>query len=102
MQWQECKKQAKGAVLLFRLGDFYEAFEDDALLVAKELELVLTKRQETPMAGIPAHTCETYIDRLVGRGYRVAIAEQVEDPKVAKGLVKREIVRLITPGSVIH
>ncbi len=56
-QWHECKKQAPGAVLLFRLGDFYEAFEDDALLLAKELEIVLTKRQETPMAGIPAHTC---------------------------------------------
>lgn len=101
-QWTECKKQASGAVLLFRLGDFYEAFEDDAVLLAKELELVLTKRQDTPMAGIPAHTCETYIDRLVSKGYRVAIAEQMEDPKAVKGIVKREIVRIVTPGSVIN
>ncbi len=101
-QWHACKKKAENAVLLFRLGDFYEAFEDDALLIAKELDLTLTKRQEIPMAGVPAHTCEVYIDRLVGKGYRVAVAEQVEDPKEAKGLVKREIVRLVTPGSVIH
>jgi DNA mismatch repair protein MutS len=101
-QWYECKKQAQGAVLLFRLGDFYEAFEDDALVIAKELDLVLTKRQETPMAGIPAHTCEAYIDKLVGKGFRVAIAEQMEDPKAVKGIVKREIVRLVTPGSVIN
>jgi DNA mismatch repair protein MutS len=101
-QWHECKKQAPGALLLFRLGDFYEAFEDDALLLAKELDIVLTKRHETPMAGIPAHTCETYIDRLVAKGFRVAVAEQMEDPKLAKGIVKREIVRLITPGSVIN
>lgn len=101
-QWQECKKKAQGAVLLFRLGDFYEAFEEDALTLAKELELVLTKRQETPMAGIPAHTCESYIDRLVSKGYRVAVAEQMEDPKAVKGIVKREIVRMVTPGSVIQ
>ncbi len=101
-QWYECKKQAPGALLLFRLGDFYESFEDDALLLAKELDLVLTKRQETPMAGIPAHTCETYIDRLVAKGFRVAVAEQMEDPKAVKGIVKREIVRLVTPGSVVN
>ncbi len=101
-QWYECKKQAPGAVLFFRLGDFYEAFEDDAILLAKELEIVLTKRQETPMAGIPAHTCETYIDRLVSKGYRVAVAEQMENPKDVKGIVKREIVRMVTPGSVIN
>src|ERR1700752_4704892 len=87
-QWYECKKKAAGALLLFRLGDFYEAFEDDALLLAKELDLVLTKRQDTPMAGIPAHTCETYIDRLVSKGYRVAVAEQMEDPQSVKGAVK--------------
>ncbi len=101
-QWYACKKQAPGALLLFRLGDFYEAFEDDALLIAKELDLTLTKRQETPMAGIPAHTCETYVDRLVSKGFRVAIAEQMEDPQSVKGIVKREVVRLITPGSVIN
>jgi len=101
-QWHACKKAAPGALLLFRLGDFYEAFEDDATLIAKELDLTLTKRQETPMAGIPAHTCETYVDRLVSKGFRVAIAEQMEDPKAVKGIVKREIVRLITPGSLIN
>lgn len=102
LQWKDCKQKAENAILLFRLGDFYEAFEDDALVIAKELDLVLTKRQETPMAGIPAHTCETYIDRLVGKGYRVAVAEQMEDPKNVKGIVKREIVRMVTPGSVIQ
>ncbi len=102
VQWQACKAQAKGALLLFRLGDFYEAFEDDAIVLAKELDIVLTKRQETPMAGIPAHSAENYLDRLVSRGYRVAIAEQMEDPKDVKGIVKREVVRLLTPGSVIQ
>ncbi|NGX61566.1 MAG: DNA mismatch repair protein MutS [Chlamydiae bacterium] len=100
-QWAACKAQAKEAVLFFRMGDFYEAFYEDAEVLAEELELTLTKRQEIPMSGVPWHTCESYIDRLVGKGYRVAIAEQVEDPKVAKGLVKREIVRFVTPGTVI-
>ncbi len=101
-QWQACKAQAKGALLLFRLGDFYEAFEDDAIVLSKELDIVLTKRQETPMAGIPAHAADNYLDRLVGKGYRVAIAEQMEDPKDVKGIVKREVVRLLTPGSMIQ
>jgi DNA mismatch repair protein MutS len=100
-QWHACKAQAKGAVLLFRMGDFYEAFYDDALLLSQQLDLTLTKRQEIPMAGVPHHSAESYIDRLVGRGYRVAIAEQVEDPKQAKGLVRREIVRFVTPGTVV-
>lgn len=100
-QWQECKRKAKGALLLFRLGDFYEAFENDAEVISKELDLVLTKRQETPMAGIPAHTCEGYIDKLVVKGFCVAIAEQMEDPKQTKGLVKREVVRIVTPGTLI-
>lgn len=100
-QWHECKEQAKEAVLLFRLGDFYEAFYDDALLLSKELDLTLTKRQQVPMSGIPHHASESYIDKLVSKGYRVAIAEQVEDPRQTKGLVKREITRIITPGTVI-
>lgn len=100
-QWQSCKKQAKGAVLLFRMGDFYEAFYQDAQILAEELELTLTKRQGIPMSGVPWHTCDLYIDRLVGKGYKVAIAEQTEDPKQAKGLVKREIVRFVTPGTVV-
>lgn len=98
-QWLECKSEAKGAILLFRLGDFYECFEEDALLVAKELELTLTQRQETPMCGMPWHTSEGYIERLVAKGYRVAIADQVEDPKKAKGLVTRKLVRVISPAT---
>ena len=101
-QWQACKQAAKNAVLLFRMGDFYEAFHDDALLLSKELDITLTKRQEIPMSGVPFHTAEIYIDKLVSKGFRVAIAEQVEDPKKAKGLVKREIVRMVTPGTLIN
>ncbi len=100
-QWVECKNQAKGAILFFRLGDFYEAFEDDAILLAKELELTLTQRQDTPMCGIPWHTSEGYIERLVIKGYRVAIADQVEDAKNAKGLVKRKVVRVVSPATHI-
>ncbi len=101
-QWQSCKKMATDALLLFRMGDFYEAFYDDAVTLSKELELTLTKRQDIPMSGIPHHTSENYIDRLVSKGYRVAVAEQTEDPKKAKGLVKREVVRIVTAGTVIN
>jgi len=100
-QWYDCKKEAKGAILFFRLGDFYEAFEEDARVVAKELELTLTQRQEVPMCGIPWHASDSYIERLVARGYRVAIAEQVEDPKKAKGLVSRKLVRIVSPATLI-
>ncbi len=102
LQWHACKTKADGALLLFRLGDFYEAFYADASTLAKELDITLTKRQDIPMAGLPYHTSEQYIDKLVSRGYRVAIAEQIEDPKETKGLVKREIVRIVTPGTLIH
>lgn len=102
LQWHACKKAAKDAVLFFRMGDFYEAFYDDAILLAKELDLTLTKRQDIPMSGVPHHTSDNYIDKLVSKGYRVAIAEQVEDPKKTKGLVKREVVRVVTPGTVIN
>jgi DNA mismatch repair protein MutS len=98
-QWATCKKRAPHMVLLFRMGDFYEAFYEDAATLAHELELTLTKRQGIPMAGVPWHSADTYIDRLVSRGHKVALAEQVEDPKQAKGLVRREIVRVITPGT---
>src|ERR1700688_4844906 len=101
-QWHACKQEAKGAILFFRLGDFYEAFYEDALLISKELDLTLTKRQEIPMSGVPFHTSDTYVDRLVAKGYRVAIAEQIEDPKLVKGLLKREIVRVVTPGTVVN
>jgi DNA mismatch repair protein MutS len=101
-QWHACKNASPGTILFFRLGDFYETFYDDAVLMAKELNLTLTKRQDVPMSGVPFHASENYIDRLVAKGYRVAIAEQIEDPKLVKGLVKREIVRIITPGTVVN
>lgn len=100
-QWRACKNSVPGALLFFRLGDFYEAFDEDAVVIAKELDLTLTKRQETPMAGVPFHASELYIDKLVAKGFRVAIAEQMEDPRNVKGLVKREVVRVITPGTLI-
>lgn len=102
VQWHACKKQAGDAILFFRLGDFYEAFHEDAALLAKELDLTLTKRQGTPMSGVPYHSSEAYIDRLVSKGYKVAIAEQTEDPKQTKGIVKREVVRVLTPGTVVN
>jgi DNA mismatch repair protein MutS len=101
-QWHTCKKSVPDAILLFRLGDFYEAFYEDAILISEQLDLTLTKRGEIPMAGVPFHTSEAYIDKLVAKGYRIAIAEQVEDPRAAKGLIKREIVRVVTPGTVIN
>lgn len=100
-QWHACKETAGEALLLFRMGDFYEAFYDDAALLSKELDLALTKRQDIPMAGVPYHSAEGYIDRLIQKGIKIAIAEQMEDPKKTKGLVKREVVRFITPGTVI-
>lgn len=98
-QWHDCKKKAKDALLLFRLGDFYEAFYEDASILAKELNLALTKRQDVPMAGIPAHTCENYLDKLTKKGHIVALAEQIEDPKKVKGIVKRDVVRIVSPGT---
>ncbi|MBA3814924.1 MAG: DNA mismatch repair protein MutS [Parachlamydiaceae bacterium] len=102
VQWNACKQVAGESVLLFRMGDFYESFYDDAVLIARELGLTLTKRQDIPMCGVPHHTCEAYIDKLVSKGYRVAVAEQMEDPRLAKGLVKREVVRVVTPGTLIN
>ena len=100
-QWQACKNAKPDAVLLFRLGDFYEAFHDDAKTLSKELEVTLTQRQGIPMSGIPFHAAESYIEKLVSKGYLVAIAEQTGDPKTTKGLVKREIVRTISPGTTL-
>ncbi len=99
-QWYACKKEAKDALLFFRLGDFYEAFNEDAVFISKHLNLTLTARQSIPMCGVPAHAAETYIDKLVRKGHRVAVAEQVGDPKETKGLVKREIVRIVTPATI--
>lgn len=102
VQWHECKKKAHGTLLLFQMGDFFEAFYDDALILSKELDLTLTKRQDIPMSGVPVHTIDSYVDKLIQKGYRVSIAEQVEDPDQAKGLVKREVVRIITPATLLN
>jgi DNA mismatch repair protein MutS len=102
VQWHACKKTAGDALLLFRMGDFYEAFYEDAARISKELDLTLTTRQEIPMAGIPFHTCDNYIDQLIAKGLRVAVAEQTSDPKASKGLVSREVVRIVTPGTIIN
>lgn len=101
-QWKSCKKRAKDALLFFRMGDFYEAFHDDAKIIADAIDITLTKRGGTPMCGVPWHAAQNYIDRLVNLGFSVAIAEQMEDPKKTKGLVKRGIVRTITPGTVVN
>ena len=103
-QYLEVKKQNPGCLLFFRLGDFYEMFFDDALTASKELEITLTGRscgqeERAPMCGVPYHAAETYIQRLIQKGYKVAICEQMEDPKLAKGIVKREITRIVTPGT---
>lgn len=105
-QYLETKEQCKDCILFFRLGDFYEMFFEDAEVASRELELVLTGRdcgleKRAPMCGIPYHAAEAYIARLIEKGYKVAICEQVEDPALAKGIVKREIIRIVTPGTVI-
>ncbi|MCX7654423.1 MAG: DNA mismatch repair protein MutS [Fervidobacterium sp.] len=101
-QYLDIKEKYKDAILLFRLGDFYEAFFDDALTVSKVLNIVLTKRQDAPMAGIPYHALENYLKKLVDSGFKVAICEQMEDPALAKGIVKREVTRVVTPGTLIE
>ena len=103
-QWAKCKDRVGEALLLFRLGDFYEAFGEDARVVSQALDLTLTKRQETPMCGIPWHSSDGYIDRLLVKGFSVAIAEQMgaadEAKEGAKPLMDRQIVRILTPGTV--
>ncbi|GAB4186519.1 MAG: DNA mismatch repair protein MutS [Simkaniaceae bacterium] len=101
-QWTFCKKKAKDALLLFRLGDFYEAFYEDAAVLAEALDLTLTKRQDIPMSGIPFQTAESYIEKLISQGFLVAIAEQVEDPKDCKGIVKRDVVRIVSPATIVN
>ena len=101
-QYLEIKGQFQDAILLFRLGDFYEAFFDDAKLVSKTLQLVLTARNSIPMAGIPYHALDNYLKRLVEAGFKVAICDQMEDPALAKGIVRREVTRVVTPGTVIE
>ncbi|TMN23642.1 DNA mismatch repair protein MutS [Lentibacillus cibarius] len=106
-QYLQIKANYKDAFLFFRLGDFYEMFFDDAVHAARELEITLTKRDggkqdPIPMCGVPYHSAENYIKNLIDKGYKVAICEQVEDPKAAKGVVKREVIQLITPGTVME
>ncbi|CAM4210185.1 DNA mismatch repair protein MutS [Paenibacillus tarimensis] len=106
-QYLAIKEEAKDAFLFFRLGDFYEMFFDDAVLAARELEITLTGREgggaeRIPMCGVPYHSADNYISRLIEKGYKVAICEQVEDPSASKGVVRREIVRVVTPGTVME
>ena len=106
-QYFQIKEQHKDEILFFRLGDFYEMFFDDAILASRELELTLTGRdcgqeERAPMCGVPFHSYESYVARLIAKGYKVAICEQMEDPSLAKGLVKRDVIRVITPGTVIE
>ena len=106
-QYFEIKNQHKDEILFYRIGDFYEMFYDDALTASRELDLTLTGKQcgqdeRAPMCGVPFHSYETYMARLIAKGYKVAICEQMEDPALAKGLVKRDIIRVVTPGTVIE
>lgn len=105
-QYYKIKNEYKDCILFYRLGDFYEMFFDDAVIASSELELTLTSRangngEKAPMCGVPFHSSDSYVSRLVEKGYKVAICEQVEDPRLAKGIVKREVIRIVTPGTVI-
>src|SRR5262245_21166006 len=105
-QYLDAKRQYRDAIVFFRMGDFYEMFYEDALVAARALELTLTSRSKDasgngiPMCGVPYHAADGYLTRLVKKGFRVAICEQVEDPKKAKGLVRREVVRVVSPGTL--
>ena len=105
-QYFDAKRQYRDAILFFRMGDFYEMFYEDALTAARALELTLTSRSKDanggaiPMCGVPHHAADGYIARLVKKGFRVAVCEQMEDPRKAKGVVKREVVRVLSPGTL--
>jgi DNA mismatch repair protein MutS len=106
-QYLAVKEQYKDCILFYRLGDFYEMFFDDAVIASKVLELVLTKKacgndQKAPMCGVPYHAVENYIAKMVDHGYKVAIAEQMTDPALSKGIVEREVIRVITPGTLVQ
>lgn len=106
-QYMETKKQYKDCILFYRLGDFYEMFFEDAITASRELEITLTGKdcgleERAPMCGVPFHAVDGYLNRLVSKGYKVAICEQVEDPKLAKGIVKREVIRIVTPGTNLN
>src|SRR6201997_1811456 len=103
-QYSSIKREHPSALLFFRLGDFYELFFEDAVLAAKELKITLTSRNKekgiaVPMCGVPYHAAEGYIGKLIRQGYKVAICEQMEDPRLAKKLVRREVTRVVTPGT---
>src|SRR6476620_12540851 len=104
-QYLDAKQQHRDAIVLFRMGDFYEMFYEDALVAARALDLTLTSRSKDasggiPMCGVPHHAVDTYIARLVRKGFRVAVCEQVEDPRKVKGLVRRAVVRVVSPGTL--
>ena len=106
-QYRRIKEQYPDCLLFFRLGDFYEMFSEDAQIGSRELDIVLTARdsgfgKKTPMCGIPYHALENYLSRIIAKGYKVAICEQLEDPKLVKGLVKRDVIRIITPGTLLE
>ena len=106
-QYLQMKEENKDSILFFRLGDFYEMFFDDAVLVSKELELTLTgkdcgQEERAPMCGVPFHAADQYVDKLIEKGYKVAICEQIEDPAAAKGIVKRGVIRVVTAGTVTN
>ena len=105
-QYLATKEQYKDCLLFYRLGDFYEMFFDDAIVASKAIELVLTSRacgddEKAPMCGVPYHAADTYIARLIEKGYKVAIAEQMADPATCKGIVPRDVIRVVTPGTVV-
>src|SRR4030043_526209 len=106
-QYLRIKKQSPNAIVLFRLGDFYETFDEGARVASRELEIVLTSREmgkgnKIPLAGIPYHALDGYLAKLINRGYKVAIVEQLTKPGETKGIVERDVVRLVTPGTVVE
>ena len=103
-QWTAAKRENPDALLFFRMGDFYELFYDDAVTVSRELQLTLTARdreRSQPMCGVPYHAVESYLTRLLRMGYRIAICDQIEDPKLTKKIVRREVTRVLTPGTAL-
>ena len=106
-QYLSIKENYKDSILFFRLGDFYEMFFEDAIVASKELEIALTRRStgasgKAPMCGIPFHSANSYISKLVEAGYKVAIGEQLDDPQSTKGIVRRDVIRVVTPGTVLE
>ena len=106
-KYLETKEKYKDCILFYRLGDFYEMFFDDAILVSRELEITLTGKdcgleERAPMAGVPHHAAENYIAKLVSKGYKVAVCEQLSDPKTTKGIVERGVIKVVTPGTIVE